>query len=379
MNKKFITAALALVVAMGVSAQEKVYLIKGNEVVAKYNVSDVDYVSFHLPEGVKDNTGGGEVLKQTYISALGTYFGTKDEVADYQVQLSTRAVSDEAVPVEFLYLQFMGPAADYKNLALPEGTFTMRQGDERAALKFYEGVSEQTPEGEGVGGSMLLTRPSREEDIVALVNGGTFTISKVENGYTISGKLTLNNGNELEFSYTGACVIDNQSDEKDPAEILPLPESKLTEDIAFAAKDAYYGTYGELFSDKPGCVYNYVYLYDASQTEIIEMGFLINSSKAGGKFLPKGKYPVAMLGTSEYNSGNDVAIGPFQIKGETTIGTYGCWITHDFQQSPLVSGEIEVLDDFDGKGKLNIKLTLKDNAATPHTVTASFNGNAEKL
>lgn len=35
-------------------AQETMYLIKGDKVVAKYNVADVDYVSFHLPEGVKE-------------------------------------------------------------------------------------------------------------------------------------------------------------------------------------------------------------------------------------------------------------------------------------------------------------------------------------
>lgn len=33
-------------------AQETMYLIKGNKVVAKYSVSDVDYLSFRLPEGV---------------------------------------------------------------------------------------------------------------------------------------------------------------------------------------------------------------------------------------------------------------------------------------------------------------------------------------
>lgn len=57
---KQILAAAALTAAMGVSAQaaadySTMYLIKGDHVVAKYNVDDVDYASFKLPEGVVDS------------------------------------------------------------------------------------------------------------------------------------------------------------------------------------------------------------------------------------------------------------------------------------------------------------------------------------
>ncbi len=38
-----------------VCAQDQIYLIKGNKVVAKYASSDVDYVSFKLPEGVTED------------------------------------------------------------------------------------------------------------------------------------------------------------------------------------------------------------------------------------------------------------------------------------------------------------------------------------
>ncbi len=44
---------VAAVAASGM-AQESMYLIKGNQVVAKYGVDEVDYVSFKLPEGVID-------------------------------------------------------------------------------------------------------------------------------------------------------------------------------------------------------------------------------------------------------------------------------------------------------------------------------------
>ncbi len=36
------------------SAQETIYMIKGDKVVAKMNAEDVDYISFELPDGVKD-------------------------------------------------------------------------------------------------------------------------------------------------------------------------------------------------------------------------------------------------------------------------------------------------------------------------------------
>ena len=381
MNKLYLAAALAMTISLGAVAQEKVYLIKGNEVVAKYDVKDVDYVSFHLPDGVVDNTGDTpEIVNKQYVGALGEYFGTTDEVADYQIILSSRPIIDERVPVEFLYLQFMGPAADYHNLSLPVGTYTFQKGDTRAPFTFYPGVSETTSDGEAVGGSIVLERPSQEENIHALVDGGSFTISKADTGYDIAGLLHLNNGNVLEFSYSGACVVENKSNEKDPADILPLPESTMTEDFALETSEAYYGSYGELLNDKPGFDYNYIYLYDSSYANVLEMGFLVDKNKANGKVLPKGKYQVVTLGSAGYNSSNNVALGAFKVMGDQAIGTYGCWITRDYvSQDPLVSGEIEVLDDFDGTGNLNIKVNLKDNSATPHTVTSSFNGPAGKL
>lgn len=58
---KHILAAAALTAAIGLSAQDAtpdystMYLIKGDRVVTKLHVDDVDYVSFKLPEGVKDS------------------------------------------------------------------------------------------------------------------------------------------------------------------------------------------------------------------------------------------------------------------------------------------------------------------------------------
>lgn len=49
---------LAIMIITGMvataSAQETIYMIKGDKVVAKMNAEDVDYISFELPDGVKD-------------------------------------------------------------------------------------------------------------------------------------------------------------------------------------------------------------------------------------------------------------------------------------------------------------------------------------
>ena len=57
MIKQTIIATLFAVGAMGAYAQstDMMYLIKGDHVVSKYKVDDVDYVSFELPAGVIDN------------------------------------------------------------------------------------------------------------------------------------------------------------------------------------------------------------------------------------------------------------------------------------------------------------------------------------
>lgn len=381
MYKNILVAALAASLSLGAFAQEKMYLIKGNEVVAKYNVGDVDYVSFELPEGVEDNTGDEpSLIQRQYASAVGLYYGTTDNVADYVVQLSTRSLMDENTPVDFLYLQIMGPAADFHNLTLPEGTYTIQDGDTREAFKYYKGVRNVTLEGETIAGTLVVNRPNNNETSYVLVTGGSFTVAKAENGYSISGTLKLENDAVLDFSYEGACVIDNHSDEKDPADILPLPDSKLTEDVTFTVGEAYYGNYGEMFEDKPGFVYNYVYLYSGDYAYIVELGLLVDKSKANGSILPKGKYTVAKLGSADYNSDKNIAIAPFEVMGETSIGTYGSWITVGYvDKSPLVTGEIEILEDFDGTNDLKISVNLKDNSETPHTVTVSYSGKAEKL
>lgn len=49
-----ISAALLAATVFGAAAQEKIYLVKGDHVVGKYDIDEVDYATFKLPEGVID-------------------------------------------------------------------------------------------------------------------------------------------------------------------------------------------------------------------------------------------------------------------------------------------------------------------------------------
>jgi len=382
MYKKIFVAAFAAVLAAGAYAQETMYLIKGNQVVAKYNTGDVDYVSFELPEGVTDNTGDNPSLQtKSYVSAVAQYYGTTDNVADYIMQLSTREVGNEGTPVDFLYLQFMGPAADYHNLSIPEGSYTMTEGTTREAMKFYAGEKQVTDDGDGYVGTLVVSRPDAQTTDISLVTGGEFSVAKTESGYKITGMLKLETGNVLEFSYEGACMVENKSDEKDAAEELPLPESSLTSDMEWTVADAYIGSHGKLFQDMPHFEYIYINLYgDVNYENCLDLGLVVDHSKTSDVFLPKGKYSLISRSTSAFGEAAMAGVPAFTIMGDLGAVNYGCWITEGYiTKSPLLTGEVEVLDDWNGEGPINLRMTLKDNSETPHTVTCTYNGSIEKI
>ncbi len=375
MLKKILVTAIVAACALGSLAEETLYLIKGDRVVAKYNVEDVDYAAFELPAGVQDLQPAFQ--EGQFISALGVYYGTTDEIADFQIQLSTRQVSDENVPVQLLYLQFMAPAADYKNLHLNEGTYTLGSSDVRKPFTFYAGIREQTPQGEGVGGSLLLDKPNPETIIATLVTGGQFNIAESDNGYAISGILKLENGSVIEFNYDGPCVIDNQSDEKDPADEIPVPESKLTSDVEIPAiAEAYAVAWPRFFADNPQFDYIYMLLYgDAvNYSQQLQIGLIVDRDKHPGVILPKGKYPVIERTAAAMESADLATMPAFRVKGETSLADYGCWYAPEYELNPLVAGEVEVLEDCVDLNDVKIRVSLRDNAAEPHTVTASFDG-----
>lgn len=82
MIKKIILAALVMAATATATAQhDNMYLIKGSHVVGKYNVDDVDYVSFTLPEGVTENNIWLTVDKVTKNSVTYTVNTVSPDVA----------------------------------------------------------------------------------------------------------------------------------------------------------------------------------------------------------------------------------------------------------------------------------------------------------
>lgn len=386
MIRNFTLAAAVALCGIASQAQETLYLVKDNNVVAKYKTSDVDYATFNLPAGVVDDTPDLPVVtKKTYVGAVGIYYGTDSDVANFQVQLSTRPVIDESLPVEFLYLQFSTPGADYKNLALAEGTYTVKaETDVLEQFKFYPGVREIKDGMEQVGGTILLSRPDAETNVATLITDGNFKITKTEEGYKIEGMLMTEKGDVVQFDYNGSIFIENKSDEKDPAEYLPLPESTLTEDVTISSEAvtyAYCTIYEGLFTDMPQYRYVYLMLYtDDNYADCLDFGLLVDTTKGDnhGILLPKGKYPVVAPNDPALKSHVTAALPYFKVMGDNAVGEYGCVYTKDYTKNPLVSGEVEVLEDAAALNNVNITFTLYDNAGTPHKVSGSYSGPVDK-
>lgn len=136
---------LSLVMLLGgavatVNAQDNVYLIKGNKVVAKYPVNAVDYMSFKLPEGVVE---GNSVLPEA-VETGKNYIKYKVKLADkaqyyghafFQSQLLDRMLRqyynttidevDEATLNQVLKLLL----SNYGYMDQGEKTFTIKDGD----------------------------------------------------------------------------------------------------------------------------------------------------------------------------------------------------------------------------------------------------------
>lgn len=378
MIKNILLAAVCTLAATAVQAQETLYLVKDNKVIAKYPVSEVDYATFKLPEGVTDidTPDDPNVENITFLGGTGTYFGTTDNVANFQIELSTGMVGDESFPRSFLYLQFMGNAADYKDLKFEEGTYTIGDGETLEPFKFHPGVMEVVNGEMGVGGSFLVDMESGEDVNIRLVKGGSFTITPVSFGYTVKGNLTLDDDTQLDFAYEGFIIISNNSDEKDPADEVPNPESTMTGDITIGKiAEAYAVNWSGFFADEPRFDYIYMLLYtNSNYDEFVQLGLIVDTEKSDGVLLPKGTYPIIKRTPSEFESHDLAAIPAFCVSSETMARVeYGCWYVNNYSDySPLMTGEVEVLEDCTDLKKVNIRINLKDPEG--HALNCDYNG-----
>lgn len=139
MIKHVIIASLLASAALGGYAQsdETMYLIKGDRVVAKYNVDDVDYASFELPEGViddpiwlnVDNVGKNSVTytvntaeqTETYAHGIVSYWDANYAALDNFGDSFENVTEDQQIQI----LQALLPYVGYRGL----GTNTYTQRD----------------------------------------------------------------------------------------------------------------------------------------------------------------------------------------------------------------------------------------------------------
>lgn len=378
MFKNLFISALVAAAAIAAPAQETLYLIKGNKVVAKYSINDVDYASFKLPDGVQDLDPADDptVTNITYLGATGSYFGTTDGVANFQIQLSSGDVGDESFPRSMLYLQFMSNAADYNNLKFEDGTYTPGDNKTLEPFKFHPGISETVDGQVGIGGTFNVILHTGDDVVTELVESGSFTITTIDNGYKLAGVLVLDNANVINFNYQGAIMISNESDEKDAADELPLPESTMTGDVEFTAKagEVYANVWSKFFHDEPRFDYVNLQIYgDNNYERCLQLGLIVDTEKSGGVKLPKGTYPIIKRTASEFAAHDMAALPAWAVASETTnFAPYGCWyITNYDKYSPLLTGEVEVLEDSD-LNSMNIRVTLSD--PDGHKITCTYNG-----
>ena len=320
----------------------------------------------------------------SYQSAVGSYYGTDSElqIASYQIRFSTKGVMDENPPVEYLYLMLSGsPVTDLASLEIEAGTYTMAADGEFVAGKFYPGEID----GENLSGSIVMKLSDAQNQEISLVTGGEFTVEEKENKmFDVNGRLELQDGTELEFSYSGALVVDNLSSEGRPADELELPQSELAEDVTVTLlpTEGYLTFWPSFFYEYPDFDYVYIQLYsDNNYMNCIDLGLIVDKTKSDGETLPVGKYPMMNRYPSEFASLSKASVAAFAIKTDTNpMIRYGCWyVTNYATNNPLVDGEVEVLS-FDAEtNAIHLRFELKDNAETPHTVSGEFEGTLSQI
>lgn len=139
---KRILLTLMLVAGMAATgmAQETMYLIKGDKVVAKYGIDDVDYVSFKLPEGVKEpesleinvsETGKNYITYTVATDVPGKRYAhavIQESFFDYILQEYYDTTLDEASP-ETIYAATVICMQAFGYVGTGTQTFTIKDGE----------------------------------------------------------------------------------------------------------------------------------------------------------------------------------------------------------------------------------------------------------
>ena len=359
------------------------YLIKDNRVVAKYNVDEVDYAAFTLPAGVTDIQDEAAYKNIEYKSAVGIFHGHEGEAAQMEIEFTTNVYGDENPPMSFLYLRLSGPTqTDLENIRLAAGTYTLGDIEAPAPFRFYAGMIDDVDGIDVAGGTLTVDRPDAATSIYTLVTGGYVTVEEAGTGYAVTGLLRLENDRIIEISYNGAVVVENQSSEQPPANELDIPQSSLTADRTFVPTEGYGVVWNNFFADYPKFDYVYVLLYEGyDYANYLQLGLIVDREKNPDVLLPKGKYPIIQRNAAGFRSAELASIPAFAISTDSAPQVeYGCWLCEDYIDfSPLIAGEVEVLEDASDFTNVKLKVTLKDNAADAHTVSCDFDGRLSNL
>ena len=134
--------------------------------------------------------------------------------------------------------------------------------------------------------------------------------------------------------------------------------------------------YKKLFADLPNLDYYMFSLYgDANYENCLDVAVVVDRVAYPDVLLPKGVYKVFSRTDGSLSTLKFGACPAFEVMGDQAKGTYGCWLTLGYStKAPLVSGEVEILEDVVSWNDVKMRVKLYDNASTPHTVTCEFSG-----
>lgn len=322
-------------------------------------------------------------------SAVGGYQGriAEKQVAAYVVDFSTRPYDDSTLPVTHLYVALTGDAdkVDLKNLTIPTGTFAAGDTANPEAGKFYPGAVNGN---DAPYNSFIAFQESAVDPIgVDLIAGGELTIREGSNKgqYEADIHFTLEDGTKIEGTYQGALVVDNESGELPPPEVLPLKASSLSSDATdLQIQEVYYSYFGSTRYGIEGKdeIYLSCYVDAANYSELFDIFLLVDNGKyPGDRKLPAGIYPIREWDNMS-SPDKLVSLAGFQVEDAAGMPVIlGCWYTRQIwtdgipktEDAPMVEGQVEVIScDTDMNAEL--ELTFKDNAVPAHTVTATFKG-----
>lgn len=171
-------------------------------------------------EWTRRDTGNDDPIardvRTTFIGGDGIYFGDRDknglgffELYLYDVPLEGNFLSREG---HMLVMQLYAPLQDDSEelIFLPEGTYAPSKGSP-AEFRFVEGSMELHEDHFMPAGSVAEYDDADGAPHYGMIDGGTLTVRRTGDSYTIACKLGMEKSLTFEADYTGAIPMENRS------------------------------------------------------------------------------------------------------------------------------------------------------------------------